>query len=149
MRRSSLPDLICLCGTLRRTARALTQLYEDSLRPLGLRTTQLTILQVLMRAGGITQRQMGEILAMDSTSLSRTLDIMRRRGWVAERRGKDRRERRLSLAPGGKALLQRALPVWEKLQTRLARQLGKKRWKALFNLANKATEMAKSQGGLS
>lgn len=145
--RTSLPDLVCLCGTFRRTARALTQLYEDALRPLGLRATQLTILQVLSRAGEITQRHMGEILAMDSTTLTRTLEIMRRQGWVAERRGADRRERRLSLAPGGMALLKRALPVWDKLQARLARQLGAARWKTLLNLANETTEVAMRQGG--
>lgn len=142
-----LPDLGCLCGTLRRTARALTQLYEETLRPLGLKATQLTILQVLARAGEIPQGRMGEILAMDSTTLTRTLGIMQRQGWVSERRGKDRRERWLRLSPGGKELLERALPEWEKIQGQVGRQLGAERWKTLLNLANETTEVAKSQGG--
>jgi DNA-binding MarR family transcriptional regulator len=71
----------------------LTQLYEQALRPLGLRATQLTVRQVLSRSGEVPQGQLGEMLAMDSTSLTRTLGIMRRQGWVAERRGDDRRER--------------------------------------------------------
>jgi len=144
---TTLPDLDCLCGTFRRTARALTQHYEEALRPLGLRATQLTILQVLMRAGEIPQGRMGEILAMDSTTLTRTLGIMRRRGWVAERRGTDRRERLLRLSPGGKALLDRALPEWEKIQARVGQQMGAKRWKNLLKLANETTEAVKSLGG--
>lgn len=147
MSTNSLPDLGCLCGTLRRTARALTQLYEEAMRPLGLKATQLTILQVLARAGEISQGRMGEILAMDSTTLTRTLRIMQRQGWVAERRGTDRRERWLRLSPGGKALLERALPEWEKIQAQVGRQLGAERWKTLLNLANETTEVAKSQGG--
>src|SRR5438067_4878742 len=96
-----LPILPCMCGNFRRTSRAMTQLYEDALRPLGLRATQFTILQVLSRAGEVSQGQLGEMLAMDSTSLTRTLGIMRREGWVAERRGEDRRQRWLRLAKAG------------------------------------------------
>src|SRR5277367_6865891 len=88
-----LPDLLCMCGTFRRAARALTQLYDDVLRTVGLRATQLTILQVLARAGEVSQGQLGDMLAMDSTSLTRTLAIMNRQGWLAQRRGKDKRER--------------------------------------------------------
>jgi len=81
-----------MCANLRRTSRALTQLYEQALRPLGLRATQLTVLQVLSRSGEASQGQPGEMLAMDSTRLTRTLGIMHRQGWGAERRGDDRRE---------------------------------------------------------
>ncbi len=107
-----------MCGSLRRTARALTQLYEQALRPLGLRSTQFTVLQVLSRAGEVSQGQLGEMLAMDSTTLTRTLEIMSRQGWITERRGEDRRERWLRLAKGGETQLNRALPVWEKVQSR-------------------------------
>src|SRR5437870_7583626 len=114
MSQSRLPSLGCMCGSLRRSARALRELYEHALRPLGLRATQFTILQVLSRAGEVSHGQLGEMLAMDSTSLTRTLGIMRREGWIAERRGEDRRQRWLSLSKTGEARLSRALPVWEK-----------------------------------
>ena len=92
-----------MCSSFRRTSRALTQLYEEALQPLGLRVTQFTILQALALAGEVTQGQLGEMLAMDSTTLTRTLTIMRRHGWIAERRGKDRRQRWLRLAKAGEA----------------------------------------------
>ena len=79
-----MPALSCLCATLRRVSRALTQLYEQELRPLGMRVTQLTILQVLSRAGDLTQGKLGELLSLDSTTLTRTLKIMVRQGWIAE-----------------------------------------------------------------
>jgi DNA-binding MarR family transcriptional regulator len=65
--------------------RALTQLYEEALRPLGLRASQLTILQVLSLAGEMTQGGMGQFLAMDSPTLTRTLAIMSRHGWITRR----------------------------------------------------------------
>jgi DNA-binding MarR family transcriptional regulator len=136
-----------MCGSFRRTSRALTQFYDYSLRPIGLRTTQLTILQVLARAGEVSQGQLGEILAMDSTSLTRTLGIMRRHGWIAERRGQDQRERWLRLANSGETKLNRALLTWEKVQSRLREQLGDQVWKNLLQLTNQVSKLATAQGG--
>jgi DNA-binding MarR family transcriptional regulator len=135
-----------MCGSFRRTSRALTQLYENALRPLGLRSTQFTILQVLSRAGEVSQGQLGEMLAMDSTTLTRTLEIMSRHGWIAERRGADRRERWLRLSKGGETELSRALPVWEKVQSSLRRQLGDQAWNNLLQLTHQATYVVTTQG---
>jgi DNA-binding MarR family transcriptional regulator len=142
-----LPVLPCLCGNFRRTSRALTQLYENALRPFGLRATQLTILQALSRTGEVSQRKLGEILAMDSTSLTRTLGIMLRRGWIQRRPGKDRRERLLRLANAGHKQLERVLPAWEKVQSRLRRQLGEDVWNNLFQLTHDVTRLVATQGG--
>lgn len=142
-----LPILPCMCGNFRRTSRALTQLYENALRPFGIRATQLTILQALTRTGEVPRRKLGEILAMDSTSLTRTLAIMRRRGWIQERPGEDRRERLLRLANAGQKQLERVLPAWEKVQSRLRRQLGEQVWNNLFQLTHEVTRMITTQGG--
>ena len=142
-----LPNLPCLCGTLRRASRSLTQLYEDALRPFALRATQFTILQALELAGEVSQGQLGEMLAIDSTTLTRTLEIMSRRGWITERRGADRRERRLRLAKAGKTQLHRALPAWEKVQEGLRNRLGSENWKRFQQLSNQVTELVATQGG--
>jgi DNA-binding MarR family transcriptional regulator len=136
---SQIPVLPCTCATLRRAARALTQVYEEALRPFGLRPTQFTILQVLSLTGEITQGELGRILAMDSTTLTRTLEIMRRQGWITKRRGKDRREWRLGLAKAGKARCEAALPAWRQIQENAKEQLGSVRWNQLTKLANDLT----------
>jgi len=143
---TSLPALSCLCATLRRVSRALTQLYEQELRPLGMRVTQLTILQVLSRAGDLTQGKLGELLSLDSTTLTRTLKIMVRQGWIAERRGKDRRERLLRLSKSGYAQVARILPVWREMQARLRRQLGEQTWENLPRLTDQVTNVVAAQG---
>ena len=136
MNQRSIPALPCMCANLRRASRALTQLYDDALRPHGLRATQFTILQALSLTGEISQGTLGEILAMDSTTLTRTLQIMSRRGWIAKRYGKDRRERRLCLTRKGVTQLDRATPTWEKVQTQLRHQLGDTRWDNLRQLTH-------------
>src|SRR5213080_2504071 len=73
------PSLPCACANMRRAARAVTQLYDAALRPSGLRITQFTLLRALARAGGpMTQDALGELLAVDSTTLSRTLRQLER-----------------------------------------------------------------------
>lgn len=128
-----------MCANFRRTARALTQLYDEALRPFGLRVTQFTLLQFLALAGEVSQGQLGEMLAIDSTTLTRTLKTMSHNNWIAVRRGTDRRERRLRLSPRGSEKLQRATPAWEKTQTALRRRLGDQTWNDLSKLTRKVT----------
>lgn len=137
--RPSTPALGCLAASFRRASRALTQHYDDALRPLGLRVTQFTLLQALARAGEVSQGTLGHILAMDSTTLTRTLAVLSGRGWVAKRAGTDGRERRLNLTRAGKAQLRRALPRWERVQARLRRRFGPKRWNHFLRFTNTIT----------
>jgi len=128
-----------LSASFRRATRALTQHYEEALRPLGLKGTQFTLLQALSLTGEVSQGKLGEILAIDSTTLTRTLAIMVRQGWIVSRPGKDRRERLLSLSKAGRAGYKRALPHWEKVQEELRAQFGDQRWNELMNLTNQVT----------
>ncbi len=131
--------LPCLSASFRRASRVLTQHYEAAMRPLGLRGTQFTLLQALSHTGEISQGTLGEILGIDSTTLTRTLAIMERRGWISSRPGDDRRERLLSLSRAGRAEYKHALPHWEKVQQELRARFGDKRWNELMNLTNEVT----------
>ncbi len=148
MTHPQIPVLPCMCASLRRASRALTQRYDQMLRPFRLRATQFTVLQALSLAGEVSQSQLGAILAIDSTTLTRTLHILRRRGWIAERRGRDRRERWLRLSKPGEGLLTRVLPAWEEIQSRLRRRLGEDAWKTLLPLLNQVTDLVTTQGDL-
>jgi len=80
----------------------------------------------------MTQRALGAILAIDSTTLTRTLAPLARQGWVHSRPGVDRRERLWSLRPAGERQLQRALPRWERVQQRVRSRIGVRHWEALM-----------------
>jgi len=136
---SAIP-LPCMCASFRRASRALTQLYDDALRPLGLRVTQFTILQALSLTGEISQGDLGDLLAMDSTTLTRTLRLMR--GWIEERPGQDRRERRLRLSTTGQKQLKRAEVPWQALQTQLRSSFGAARWNELQQAATEISHKA-------
>ena len=133
-----------MCATFRRTARALSQLYDEALRPLGLKTTQFTILQALSLTGEVLQGRLGEILALDSTTLTRTLAIMKRRKWVATRQGRDGRERLISLSKAGREQLDLASLAWQGVQDRLHSQLSEERWNTLFEQNREMTAAARA-----
>ena len=124
--------LPCACANLRRAARVVTQFYDQALRAAGMRVTQFTLLQVLARAGAISQGELGELLGIDSTTLTRTLRLLRKQGWIEAQRGQDRRQLRLKLTDAGQREFQRALPYWRDAQRGLRHALGASGWKQIM-----------------
>jgi DNA-binding MarR family transcriptional regulator len=96
--------------------------------------------------GETTQVHLGRALAMDSTTLTRTLAIMQRQGWIQKHRGTDRREWRFRLSKSGEALLKRALPRWEAAQSRLGQQLGATQWAELMKISDGLTAALTKEG---
>jgi DNA-binding MarR family transcriptional regulator len=134
--------LPCACATLRRASRSVTQLYDQELRGSGLRLTQFTLLQALELAGNLTQGRLGELLFLDSTTLTRTLRPLVGRGWVRGLPGEDRRERHFQLTPAGRRQLQHARPGWERAQQRLQKALGATDWQGMQTVLVGVTEAA-------
>ena len=138
------PPLECACASLRRAARAVTQLYEDELRPVGLRATQYTILQVLGKGGEVGQGRLGEVLALDTTTLSRTLRLIESAGWIESRPGTDRRERYWALTKAGRAKWEEARPHWERAQAKLRKSLRGASWEEVLAASDAITWAATS-----
>ena len=132
--------LPCLCASLRRAARVVTQFYDDMLRPSGLRATQFTLLQTLNCVPGISQKRLAQLLEIDSTTLTRTLAFLRRRGWLLSEAGTDRRELRLSLTAAGEHEYERVVPYWQSAQKRLRQELGEGNWNQVMNAAMHVAE---------
>jgi DNA-binding MarR family transcriptional regulator len=126
-----LPALPCACASLRRAARAVTRSYEKALRYTGLNPTQFTLLQVLELRGASPQGALGELLALDSTTLTRTLRPLERAGWIRSGAGADRRQVRWTLTSAGRGRLARAIPAWQRAQSRLRSRLGSAPWARL------------------
>src|SRR5438874_106548 len=83
----------CLCNALRQASRAVSRLYDEELRSVGLRTTQYSLLRVLARAGQVRQGDLSGLASLDETTLTRNLRPLQKRGWVAVCAGEDRREK--------------------------------------------------------
>lgn len=135
----TLPVLPCTCANLRRAARAVTRMYNQELRATGLELTQFTLLMALNITGETTQGDLGKLLALDTTSLTRMLRLLTKRRWIGVKEGDDRRQRLLQLTPSGREKLERSRPHWERAQRRLQRDLGEPSWSQMGRLLAEVT----------
>jgi DNA-binding MarR family transcriptional regulator len=118
----------CVCNALRMTSRAVTQLYDDVLRPSGLRVTQFSILSMIARMGGANLRELEDWLAIDQTTLTRSLTLLERYG-VAERvPHPDGRIKAMRVTAKGRRTLEVARPLWAQAQAKVLRELRTKGW---------------------
>src|SRR5215470_13909577 len=98
----ALYPLPCACQNLRRLTRLVTRLYDQELRKADIEITQFGLLTALAVVGAANQKTLSAGFAMDSTTLTRTLALLRKRGWIQARPGKDRRERVFRLTESGR-----------------------------------------------
>lgn len=130
----------CTCFSLRKAARAVTQRYDEALRPTGLRTTQFSLLTVLRLAGALPMTRLAEEAVMDRTTLSRNLDVLVRDGLVRIQPGEDARVRQVEITRAGRRKLEEAFPLWQGAQRALAERLGARRMDRM--LADLSTAVA-------
>jgi DNA-binding MarR family transcriptional regulator len=117
----------CLCFRARRASRAITRLYDEALRPVGLHATQLTLLSAIAMGGadGQPMRRLTDVLAMDLTTLSRNLGPLAREGLIVlDRLQGDRRVRIARLTPAGADRLDAARPLWDRAHRQVVDALG-------------------------
>ncbi len=136
---------VCTALNLRKASRVVTKLFDDVLRPVGLRSTQLPILVTLRLLGPTTMRQLSAELVMNATTLTRNLRPLLKRGMVQVLAGEDRRTREISLAEPGRKLLQEAVPLWEDAQGITVDSMGQARWRRLIDELSAAVEVAQAQ----
>ena len=122
----------CICNALRQASRAVSRLYDQELRGVGLRTTQYSLLQLLRRSGEVRQRDLGGLTSLDETTLTRNLRPLIDSGWVAIGTGEDRREKLVRLTEAGAAKLRKARPAWERAQERMRSRMPDGAWSGLL-----------------
>lgn len=135
----------CTCFGLRKAARAVTQMYDQALKPSGLRGTQFSLLVAARRAGPRGIGELAELLVMDRTTLTRNLKPLLDQGLLERIEGADRRRRAVAITARGRAALARALPYWREAQASLAGSLGRARWRRLLGDLRDTANLAHSE----
>ena len=135
--------LECYCASLRQAARILSQKYDAALAATDITITHFTLLTALRDHPGARVSDLVGALAMDQTTLSRTLKLMERDGLIVRGEGKDRREVHWALTSAGRTRLKRAEPHWKAAQEDTRRLLGDQELRRLtdsaFMLAERLT----------
>ena len=118
----------CVCHRTRMAARAVTRLYDDTLRSVGLRATQLAVLVAVGGDNVVSITALAKIMGMDRSTLTRNLTPLERDGLIRVGNEGWRRSRTVEITKKGRSRLREALPLWEKAQETLRRKLGLRRW---------------------
>jgi DNA-binding MarR family transcriptional regulator len=114
----------CACFNLRKAARAVTQYYDDALRPSGLRVTQFSLLAAIKVFGTVSIGVLADEAVMDRTTLTRNLKLLEQEGLVSVTPGDDARVREVTLTPAAHEQLAEAHRYWKKAQAHMADAMG-------------------------
>lgn len=115
----------CLATTIRQADRLVASVFDERLRVIGLRGTQLTLLAGVAQLGNPSQRDLANATHTDPTTLSRNLERLFERGLLGRVDCEhDRRVRRYVLTEAGRRTLGEAVPHWQAAQREIADRLG-------------------------
>src|SRR5437764_9081277 len=103
----------CIAVRLRLLNRVITNLYDDALRPLGLKVSQLNILIVTARLGLARPAQVCDILQLDASTLIRNVKPLQAHRWLEVVAYEDARTQPFRLTPQGRRLIEKAVPAWQ------------------------------------
>lgn len=123
----------CAAFNFRRTARAFTRLYDEALQPTGIRSTQFAILVGLKKLEPVPIGELGRILGIDRTTMTRSLRLLRVEGLLTISKRAEKRQRFVSITAKGVKTLEQAVPVWREVQARFVNTIGKDYWRDLRN----------------
>ncbi|MDB5390328.1 MAG: transcriptional regulator [Planctomycetaceae bacterium] len=114
----------CIAVRLRMLNRVVTNIYDDALRPLDLKVSQMNILVAAAKMGTARPVDVCEHLHLDVSTLSRNVERMKARGWLEVVPGEDGRSQPFRLTPQGRKLLEQAIPSWSEAQQQVKKALG-------------------------
>lgn len=132
----------CGFANTRMLARVVTSFYDEALRPCEMRASQLALLWAIAACEPVDITRLSEVTATDQTTLSRTIDKLRRSGLVDAEADEDRRVRLMRLSTAGRHRFAEAMPYWDAAQQEIERWLS---LTTLEKLARRAQRLARSR----
>src|SRR5260221_13171465 len=132
---------MCACQQVRMAASAITRAYDAALRPVGLRSTQFTVLVAARVANGIPLNRLATMLGLERTTLTRSLTGIEKEGLIRVE-SVDGRTRNVVLTQRGADRLDRALPLWDQAQQKIRGRLREESGSTMHESLTKLTEAA-------
>jgi DNA-binding MarR family transcriptional regulator len=114
----------CVAVRLRMLNRVVTNIYDNALRSLDLKVSQMNILVAAAKMGTARPIDVCEHLHLDVSTLSRNVERMKTRGWLEIVPDEDGRSQPFRLTSQGRKLLEKAVPAWREAQQRVKKVLG-------------------------
>jgi DNA-binding MarR family transcriptional regulator len=142
-RKTSTPELLdrvageCIAVRVRLINRVITALYDEALRPHGVRVSQGNILVAVAKRGEARPAEVCRMLRIEKSTLSRDVELMKKAGWLVSEPPDGGRNQTLRVTPEGLKLLGKVQPAWEKAQTEARSLIGDAGVDALHQIASR------------
>jgi DNA-binding MarR family transcriptional regulator len=136
----------CASFNFRRTARAVTRLYDEAFEAFGIRSTQFTILVGVAKTQPTSISALADLLGIDRTTLTRSLRLLKQQGLLSVSNRSTKRQRFLTLTPKGERILAESLPAWREAQERFVQSLGAEYWTEFRGELEKIVDVAVALG---
>ena len=136
----------CASFNFRRVSRAVTALFDAAIQESGLRSTQFAILTAVAKTQPVSISTISSILVIDATTLTRSLNLLRKLGFLTISPRGARRQRFLNLTSDGEKALAVAIPLWRNIQQRFVDQIGDTEWRTLRGKLEDLSKLAVSMG---
>ncbi len=118
----------------RTTNRVLATVYDEELRPFGLKSSQHGLLVAVTKAGPVRRIKLGRLLSLDPSTLTRNLAVMLKHRWIEEVPDDgDQRGAPVQTTALGRTLLERSAPAWRRAQARAKKMLGSRGVDLIFS----------------
>jgi DNA-binding MarR family transcriptional regulator len=132
----------CICTNLRRTARAISHIYDAALAPAGIKITQFSLLRAIERREPVAISDLAEEVVLDRTTLARNLAPLERDRLLTLSSGEDQRVTEVRLTRKGRERIEAALPLWLATQADVGRLMSPGRITQIQDIAQEATSAA-------
>ena len=127
----------CIAVRVRLINRVVTAIYDEALRPHGIRVSQGNILVAVARMGEARPAEVCRLLRLEKSTLSRDVEVMKGKGWLESDPPSGGRNQVLRITSEGLDLLARSQPAWEAAQAEARQLIGDSGVDALRQIAAK------------
>lgn len=118
----------CMVLKTRRAARAVTRRYNELLKPLGIQSTQASLLSCIYAGGFDSISDLAEKMAIERSALTRNLKVLRDQGYItSDAKGRGRAQK-VKLTKAGQNSVEKVGPLWVAAQNELRAELGDREW---------------------
>ena len=136
---------VCACFNFRKASRAVTQLFDQMLQQVGLRSTQFVVMVAIHLQEPVSPSALSQMLVLDRSTLSRNLKPLEQERLVRIQGGQRRQSHKISLTAKGRKLVAQAMPLWEKAQNQFVDQMGADTWSMMLRGLRAAVNATRSE----
>ncbi|MDH5638063.1 MAG: MarR family winged helix-turn-helix transcriptional regulator [Nitrospinota bacterium] len=127
----------CVATRARLISRSITAIYDEALQGSGVKVSQVNLMVMVYNLGQARSTDICRIMKMDSSTLSRNVDRMKKKGWLDSKHEPGARSMVISVTSAGEQLLADIHPRWKEAQRRAVDLLDVEGMESVFSLSSR------------